>query len=144
MFRTFLEYFQHFFFFKKFCKLNEKEILESLQLAEFNSSSIEQISACSRSNKEQIKTYLSNLKLDTKSYHDLEWRVDYKLASRSIRKCAEPEILLKLDLKTPGDGIETRLLKTDVTNLAHLTATLEEALNEMKTNYCRRVTRNLV
>ena len=82
--------------------------------------------------------------MDTLSFNDLEWRLDIKLASRSLRKLVEPEILLKLNLKKGENTTETHVLQTDVVNLIHLTNSLEEALNEIKTNYCRRIFRNVV
>jgi hypothetical protein len=90
-----------------------------------------------------IKFYLNRLRIRTHEYNNLEWRVDIKLASRSIRDIIEPEIMLKFDLKN-DDETSSQVLKTDVVNLIHLTTSLEEALNEIKTNYCRRVIRNVV
>lgn len=82
--------------------------------------------------------------METLSFDDLEWRLDIKLASRSLRKCVDPEILIKLNLKKDSNTSETHILQTDIVNLTHLTNTLEEALNEIKTNYCRRIFRNVV
>jgi len=70
--------------------------------------------------------------------------VDIKLATRSLNKLIEPEIILKLNLsKGPNKQLESHLLQTDVTNLVHLTNSLEDALNEIKTNYCRKVFRSI-
>ena len=59
---------------------------------------IEIIFTYSQNSTEQLHKYIENLKLNTLSFNDLEWRVDFKLASRSLRKLVEPEIMLKLDL----------------------------------------------
>lgn len=87
---------------------------------------------------------MCNLKIETLSYENLEWRLDIKLATRSLRKLVEPEIILKLDLKKSDSEKQTEILQTDIINLVHLTNSLEDALNEIKTNYCRRVFRNIV
>lgn len=123
--------------------LNENEFKESLALAGLNNEIIEEIFENSKANFNLIQTYLKNLKLENVSYKSLEWRIDIKLATRSLRKCYEPEIILKLNLSTGKDNeLQSHLLQTDVTNLVHLTNSLEEALNEIKTNYCRKVFRS--
>jgi len=125
-------------------ELNEKEIRESLALANVKSELAEIIFTYSQNSTDQLQKYIENLKLNTLSFNDLEWRVDFKLASRSLRKCVEPEIMLKLDLADSSNKKEIHLLQTDVSNLVNLTLSLEEALNEIKSNYVRRVIRNIV
>ena len=105
---------------------------------------IDEVHANLSDNHSQIQSYLNGLKMETLAYSDLEWRVDIKVASRSLRKCVEPEVMLKLNLKKDEHTVETHILQTDVVNLCHLTNSLEEALNEIKTNYCRRIFRNIV
>lgn len=95
------------------------------------------------SNLKQIRTNLAGMRLNTVEYSNLEWRVDLNLASRSARETVEPEIILKLDLKS-GEETSSEILKTDVVNLVHLTNSLEDALNEIKTHYVRRVMKNIV
>lgn len=126
--------------------MNEKETNESLVLMGIQSELIPNIQTSIESNQSQIKVYLSNLKVNTVEYKNLEWRVDVKLASRAIKDIIEPEIILKLDLKNNNNDNTTtsKLLKTDIVNLVHLTNSLDDALNEIKTNYCRRVFRNVV
>ena len=50
--------------------------------------------------------------------------------------------MLKFHLKD-GDDVDTKVLQTDPVNLLHLTNTLEEALQDMKTAHCRRIVRNI-
>ncbi|KAJ8310437.1 hypothetical protein KUTeg_012302 [Tegillarca granosa] len=60
------------------------------------------------------------------------------LASRSLRRQTTPNILFKLH--TEDSGIrETHVLQTDPVNLVHLTKVLDEALQEIKSPYCRRI-----
>jgi COMM domain containing 2 len=79
-----------------------------------------------------------------KSFNDLEWRIDVKLATKSLQKQIDPEIILKLNLKSNENKSEIHILQTDIVNLVHLTNCLDDALNEMKSNYCRRIFKNLI
>lgn len=65
-----------------------------------------------------------------------------KLASRSLRQQIKPSVTLKLHLKQNGDHT-TEVLQSDPATLLHLVQQLEQALEEMKTNHCRRVVRNI-
>lgn len=90
-----------------------------------------------------------------------------QIAQRSIRNIISPEILLNLKLQKrvsidnrackaekynedddniqffDNDSIENMLLQTDPLNLINLTNKLEEALNENKSNYPRRIIKNV-
>lgn len=105
---------------------------------------IEEIITSANENSALIGTYIENIKIETKSFSDLEWRIDIKTATKSARKIIEPEIILKLNLTGDNQQKETHLLQTDIVNLVHLTNSLDEALNEIKSNYCRRIFKNLV
>ena len=126
-----------------FFKLKEKEINESLVLSGLKPELIAEVEQNVNSNLKQIRTNLTGMRLNTVEYSNLEWRVDLNLASRSARETVEPEIILKLDLKS-GEETSSEILKTDVVNLVHLTNSLEDALNEIKTHYVRRVMKNIV
>uniref|UniRef100_A0A2I3GA29 COMM domain containing 2 n=1 Tax=Nomascus leucogenys TaxID=61853 RepID=A0A2I3GA29_NOMLE len=65
-----------------------------------------------------------------------------KLASRSLRQQIKPAVTIKLHLNQNGDH-NTKILQTDPATLLHLVQQLEQALEEMKTNHCRRVVRNI-
>lgn len=65
-----------------------------------------------------------------------------KLASRSLRQQIKPSVTIKLHLNQNGDH-STKVLQTDPATLLHLVQQLEQALEEMKTNHCRRVVRNI-
>ena len=124
---------------------------DSLSLFGIKSDIALQIETSFSSNSKQIQAFLNKMKLTTVEYENVEWRLDIKLGSKSLRKIVEPEILLKFDFRkgrsglsdgNDGDNIETKLLQTDIVNLNNLTNSLENALNEIRTNYCRRVFRN--
>lgn len=93
-------------------------------------------------NKHEIRRLLGELSLDLPHYHNLEWRFDVQLASRSLQHQTEPQILLKLHTKKEGET-KSHILQTDPVNLIHLTSELENALAEMKTAHCRRIVRNI-
>ncbi|XP_012580216.1 PREDICTED: COMM domain-containing protein 2 isoform X2 [Condylura cristata] len=76
-------------------------------------------------NRKEIRTILSEL-----------------LASRSLRQQIKPSVTIKLHLHQ-NDDHSTRVLKTDPATLLHLVQQLEQALEEMKTNHCRRVVRSI-
>ncbi|XP_029417422.1 COMM domain-containing protein 2 isoform X2 [Nannospalax galili] len=93
-------------------------------------------------NRKEIRTVLNELAPALPSYHSLEWRLDVQLASRSLRRQIKPTVTMRLHLAENG-GHSTRVLQTDPATLLHLVQQLEQALEEMKTNHCRRVVRSI-
>ena len=90
----------------------------------------------------EIRAILSNMAMGLPEYHDMEWRFDVQLASRSILQQADPQLLLRLHVKD-GEKASVHVLQTDPVNLAHMTSVLESALAEIKTQHCRRILRNI-
>ncbi|KAF0022442.1 hypothetical protein F2P81_025316 [Scophthalmus maximus] len=94
----------------------------------------------------QIRSILSQLPSTLPAYHNLEWRLDVQLASRSIRQQVVPMLTLRL-LLTRGCGgrgdHSSRILHADPSTLLHLISTLESALAAMKTSHSRRILRNI-
>ncbi|KAM7388797.1 hypothetical protein PAMP_024944 [Pampus punctatissimus] len=86
----------------------------------------------------QIRSVLSLLSSDMPAYHNVEWRLDVQLASRSVRQQAIPMLTLRLLLMRGHDGCtdHSRVLQTDPSTLLHLISTLEAALAAMKTKHC--------
>ncbi|XP_063162662.1 COMM domain-containing protein 2 isoform X2 [Candoia aspera] len=93
-------------------------------------------------NRKEIRNILSELAPKLPSYHNLEWRLDVQLASRSLRQQIKPAVTLKLHLNE-NENQTTKILQTDPATLLHLIQQLEQALGEMKTNHCRRIVRNI-
>ncbi|CAG9768553.1 unnamed protein product [Ceutorhynchus assimilis] len=75
-------------------------------------------------------------------YHDLQWRFEVQLASRSMLQQVTPLITMDLALKT-GSEISHQILQTDPTNLLHLANELEHALNQSRSRHSRKVQRAL-
>lgn len=92
--------------------------------------------------RKEVRDILGEVSLDLAHYHNLEWRMDVQLASRSLRHQVTPTVLLKLQTEEDGER-QTHMLQTDPVNHTHLTSVLEEALQEMKSGYCRRIARNI-
>ncbi|XP_075057988.1 COMM domain-containing protein 2 [Mixophyes fleayi] len=93
-------------------------------------------------NRKEIRQILSELEPNLPNYHNLEWRLDVQLASRSRRHQVKPTVTMKLHLKQ-NDDLKTSVLQTDPATLIHIIQELEQALAEMKTNHCRRIVRNI-
>ncbi|XP_068135329.1 COMM domain-containing protein 2 [Hyperolius riggenbachi] len=93
-------------------------------------------------NRKEIRQILSELEPDLPHYHNLDWRLDVQLASRSLRHQVKPTIAMKLHLKE-NEEVNTSVLQTDPATLIHIIQELEQALAEMKTNHCRRIVRNI-
>ncbi|EGD82891.1 COMM domain containing 2 [Salpingoeca rosetta] len=94
-------------------------------------------------NRDEIRHVLSSMSLQLPRYRDFSWRLDVKVASRSLRQHVEP--VLVMDLKTrQHDGEEKhQLLQTDVATLNHVTAELERALKHVNTPHYRRIARSV-
>ncbi|XP_022088115.1 COMM domain-containing protein 2-like isoform X1 [Acanthaster planci] len=93
-------------------------------------------------NRKEIRTIQSEMAMDLPHYHNLEWRLDIELASRSLHHQTNPSLLLKLHTEESGSKT-TQLLETDPSNLLHMTQCLESALAEVKSQHCRRIMRNI-
>ncbi|XP_062438519.1 COMM domain-containing protein 2 isoform X2 [Rhea pennata] len=93
-------------------------------------------------NRKEIRSILSELAPKPPSYHNLEWRLDVQLASRSLRQQIKPTMTIKLHLDQNG-AQTAQVLQTDPSTLLHLIQQLDQALGEMKTNHCRRIVRNM-
>ncbi|KAJ1088294.1 hypothetical protein NDU88_001452 [Pleurodeles waltl] len=93
-------------------------------------------------NRKEIRSILNELAPDLPHYHNMEWRLDVQLASRSLRQQIKPSVTLKLHLEQNGEP-STKVLQTDPATLLHVIQELEQALGEMKTNHCRRIVRNI-
>lgn len=93
-------------------------------------------------------------------YRDLEWRVQVQIGSRSLRHQFIPSVLCKLKTSRPGgttstndetseepsDGTEmtqTHLIQMSPQDLVHITQTLDEALQALRSSHCRRIMRNI-
>lgn len=100
------------------------------------------------SKQKEIQGVLSKLEVKESHYHDLDWRFEVIVASRSLLDQVTPIITMDLQLKTEngtgdGDRVEHVLLQTDPTNLVHIAEELEKALNESRSRHSRKIQRAL-
>ncbi|XP_070688708.1 COMM domain-containing protein 2 [Pempheris klunzingeri] len=94
----------------------------------------------------QIRSTLGQLPPNLPAYHNLEWRLDVQLASRSVRQQVRPMLMMRLLLtreRDSGSERSSRALQTDPSTLLHLISTLEAALAAMKSSHARRILRNI-
>ncbi|KAH9508725.1 COMM domain-containing protein 2 [Bulinus truncatus] len=122
--------------------LNEIDFQDSIMALGFNEETRAALLEIYLENRKEIRDILNEMSLDLPHYHNLEWRFDVQLASRSLRHQVRPSILLKLQTEDGGNKT-SHLLQTDPVNMVHMTRVLEEALQEMKSGYCRRIARNI-
>ncbi|EAT40957.1 AAEL007357-PA [Aedes aegypti] len=134
--------------------ITEEEFLtlRSLQFTDGQIAILWQFVSSKRSLVENILKHSSDSELH---FRDLEWRLEAKVASRSMVKQATPIIAMKLHLDSEvvnehkeklqsSDGEPSKqntrkevLLQTDPTSLVHLIQVLEQALIDSKTHRVR-------
>ncbi|XP_075901615.1 COMM domain-containing protein 2 isoform X2 [Nelusetta ayraudi] len=90
----------------------------------------------------QIRRMLSLLSPDVPAYHNLEWRLDVQLATRSVHHQVCPSLTMHLVL-AGGFDRSSVVLQTDAGTLLHLISSLEAALATLKSSATRRVLRNI-
>ncbi|KAK6196403.1 hypothetical protein SNE40_001635 [Patella caerulea] len=122
--------------------LNQVDYQDSIIVLGFSEDLREMLLQLYKENRKEVRTILSEISMDLPHYRNLEWRFDVQLASRSLRRQTTPLILFKLHTESYGEQ-ESHILQTDPVNLVHLTKVLDEALQEMKSPYCRRIVRNI-
>ncbi|XP_070539382.1 COMM domain-containing protein 2-like [Ptychodera flava] len=122
--------------------ISEIDFQDSIMTLGFNEDLKQALLQFYLENRKEIYEVLSKMSMDLPHYHNLEWRLDIQLASRSLRHQIHPLITMKLHTEDSGEE-HVKVLQTDPVNLIHLTRTLEGALAEMKSTHCRRIVRNI-
>ena len=122
--------------------IGEIDFQDSVMTLGFSEEIIQHLLQMYLHSRREVRDILSEMSLSTPQYHDLEWRFDVELASRALHHQTNPVVLMKLHTKE-GNTREVNTIQTDPANLVHLTAMLENAVQEMKTSHCRRIVRNI-
>ncbi|XP_020502581.1 COMM domain-containing protein 2 isoform X2 [Labrus bergylta] len=122
--------------------ISEVDFLDSVLVLGFDEELNQLLVQLYLQHRSQIRSVLSQLPTNVPAYHNLEWRLDVQLASRSVRHQVVPKLTMRL-LLTRGCDNSSRVLQTDPSTLLHLIATLEIALAAMKTSHARRILRNI-
>lgn len=131
------------------CKhqLNEADFRDSVLTLGFSNEQEAIISKFFDSERTEIDK-LNVSALDDQHYHDLQWRFEVQLASRSLLQQVTPLVIMDLTLRTHKDknsepDLHHKLLQTDPTNLLHLANELESALTESRNRHSRKIQRTL-
>ncbi|XP_069007077.1 COMM domain-containing protein 2 [Embiotoca jacksoni] len=126
--------------------ISEVDFLDSVLVLGFGEELNQILLQLYQQHHSQIRSILSQLPSNLPAYHNLEWRLDVQLASRSLRQQVVPMLTMRLLLTRSCDGrsdCSSRVLHTDPSTLLHLISTLEAALAGMKTSHARRILRNI-
>lgn len=86
-------------------QVTEIDFLDSILVLGFPEELNKELLRLYQENCKGIRAILSEMSLDLPHYHDLEWRFDVQLASRSLHRQAQPSILLRLHTKERGKVI---------------------------------------
>jgi len=116
--------------------LTEMDFLDSTLTLGFNEEQQKELLSFYKENQADLRQVLRLFSPAFPGYRNLEWRLDINVASRALHRQVSPSFLLKLQLDE-----NSVYLETDPVNLIHMTQVLEEALQEMKSRHCRRITR---
>uniref|UniRef100_A0A8C7Z9T5 COMM domain containing 2 n=1 Tax=Oryzias sinensis TaxID=183150 RepID=A0A8C7Z9T5_9TELE len=124
--------------------ISEVDFMDSVLILGFGEELNQVLLQLYQDNKVQIRRILSQLIPSQPAFHQLEWRLDVQLASRSLRQRLVPTVTMRLMLSESEEGQRsTRVLQTDPSTLLHLISTLEAALAAVKTSHSRRILRNI-
>ncbi|XP_061538785.1 COMM domain-containing protein 2 isoform X2 [Phycodurus eques] len=126
--------------------LSEVDFVDSVLSLEFGDELNQSLLQLYMQHRGEIRGILSLVPSSMPAYHNLEWRLDVQLASRSLRRQAAPTLTTRLHL-THGHGSGTevrgRVLRVDLGALLHLISILEGALGALKSTHARRILRNI-
>lgn len=121
------------------------------------------------SKKDLTRNILDEISIVEYRFRDLDWRLEGRVASRSLHSQAIPFITIKLHLdcdgvsenKTPTNPLDgcnkddgsviacntprrrQVILQTDPNNLLHIISVLERTLNEARTHRVRNIVKNV-
>ncbi|GAM25740.1 hypothetical protein SAMD00019534_089150 [Acytostelium subglobosum LB1] len=125
--------------------LTDADFRDSLSALKYADELVDHLKEVYLENRTEIREILQELYPHFDHYANLEWRLDVQVANRSLRgQTINPIYLLKLTTQSGGtEDKKEHLLQTDPNNLKHLCNELESALNEIRSNDCRRIMRNI-
>ncbi|KAL1513372.1 hypothetical protein ABEB36_002791 [Hypothenemus hampei] len=127
-------------------QLNEEDLRDSLLALGFSIEQQTELNKFHNAQKSQIED-LCKTRIDEPTYHDLQWRFEVQLGTRTLPQQVTPLISMDLILKSQQDSgnieLSHHLLQTDPTNLVHLANEIENALHESRSRYSRRVQKTI-
>ncbi|KAG8034824.1 hypothetical protein G9C98_007900 [Cotesia typhae] len=97
------------------------------------------------SKKPELESSLSNIGFKLPEYHNMEWRFETQIASRSMLKQCDPFVTMDFALKNSDDSqkLQHIILQSDATNLLHVAEELEAALLEGRSQQIRKIKRSV-
>ncbi|GJQ82173.1 hypothetical protein Trydic_g6004 [Trypoxylus dichotomus] len=130
-------------------KLSEADFRDSVLTAGFSQDQQAILSKFYDSKKTEINEILKKIAVKELHYHNLNWRFEVQVSSRSLLQQVTPLIAMELILTMPnsneeGENKKHMLLQTDPNNLLHITEELERALVESRSRHSRRIQKALV
>lgn len=124
------------------CMISEADFMDSVLVLKFGEEVNQILLQLYLQHQSQIRRMLSLLSPDVPAYHNLEWRLDVQLATRSVHHQVCPSLTMHLVL-AGGLDRSSVVLQTDAGTLLHLISSLEAALAALKSSATRRVLRNI-
>lgn len=88
-----------------------------------------------------IRRFLGDMSLQLPHYHNLDWRVDVELASRSQRQIVSPKFVLDLETRDQDDVPQHVVFQSDFAVLQEVAAQLEAAVQETRSKHSSRIQR---
>jgi len=83
--------------------VNELDFQDSILVLGFSEELNKELLQLYQQHCKEIRAILSAMALELPYFHNLEWRLDVELASRSLQRQAQPTILLRLHTKQGGE-----------------------------------------
>ena len=83
-------------------QVNELDFQDSIMVLGFPEELNKELLALYLENCKEIRSILSSMSMDLPHYHNLEWRFDVQLASRSLQRQTQPVIMMRLHTKDGG------------------------------------------
>jgi hypothetical protein len=74
-------------------------------------------------------------------YHNVDWRLDVVVASRSLQQQAEPSFLIELETRDNDDAAVFHTLTADYGAIANVCDELQAALEESRSKHAKRLLR---
>ena len=89
-------------------QVNELDFQDSIMVLGFPEELNKELLALYQENCKEIRSILSSMSMDLPHYHNLEWRFDVQLASRSLQRQTQPVVMLRLHIKDGGVYVSVR------------------------------------
>lgn len=83
-------------------QINDIDFKDSVLVLGFSQDLNDVLFQLYQDNCKEIREILSSMSMDLPHYHNLEWRFEVQLASRSLQRQTQPKVMLRLHTKENG------------------------------------------